>query len=64
MVGYYMKNIDKNHFQIVPHNVNGKMMKVGMLELVKYKSHNNEELNMFDTSKCFGACNKIFISTR
>jgi hypothetical protein len=21
-------------------------------------------LNMFDTSKCFGACNKIFISTR
>ncbi len=38
MVGYCMKNIDENHFQIVHHNVNGEMIKVGMLEFVNYKA--------------------------
>jgi hypothetical protein len=36
MVGYYMKDIDEDHFQFVHHNVNGEMTKVGMLEFVKY----------------------------
>jgi hypothetical protein len=35
MVGYCMKNIDENHLQIMHHNVNGRMMKIGMLEFVK-----------------------------
>ncbi len=36
MVGYYMKDIDEDHFQLVHHKVSGKMMEVGMLEFVKY----------------------------
>jgi hypothetical protein len=31
-----MKDIDKIHFQFVHHNVNGRMMEVGVLEFVKY----------------------------
>jgi hypothetical protein len=31
-----MKDIDEDHFQLVHHNVGGKMMEVGMLEFVKY----------------------------
>jgi len=34
VVGYYMKNIDENHLQIMHHNVNGRMMEIGMLEFV------------------------------
>jgi hypothetical protein len=30
-----MKDIDEDHFQFVHHNVNGRIMKVGMLEFVK-----------------------------
>jgi len=31
-----MKDIDENHFQFVHHNVNGRMMEVGVLGFVKY----------------------------
>jgi hypothetical protein len=33
-----MKNIDEKHFQIVHHNVKGKMMEIGTLEFVKYRA--------------------------
>jgi hypothetical protein len=33
-----MKDIDKDHFQFVYHNVNGIRMGVGMLEFVKYRT--------------------------
>jgi hypothetical protein len=36
MVGYFMKNIDDDHFLFMHHNVNGEMMEVDMFEFVKY----------------------------
>lgn len=36
MVGYYMKNIDEDHFLSMHQNVNGEMMQVDMFEFVKY----------------------------
>ncbi len=38
MVGYWMKDVDEDHFQFVHHNVSGKMMEVGMLEFVNYET--------------------------
>jgi hypothetical protein len=59
MVGYCMKDIDKNHFQFEYHNVNGKMMEVGMFKFVKYKTIAMKN-QVSHTSKCFETCKNVY----
>jgi hypothetical protein len=53
-----MKDIDKDHFQFVYHNVNGKMMEVDMLEFVKYRTIGVKN-QVSHTSKCFETCKNV-----
>jgi hypothetical protein len=36
MVGYFIKNIDEDHFLSMHHSVNGEMIEVDMFEFVKH----------------------------
>jgi len=54
-----MKDIDKNHFQFEYHNVNGKMMEVGMFKFVKYKTIAMKN-QVSHTSKCFETCKNVY----
>jgi hypothetical protein len=58
MLGYCMKNIDKDHFQFVYPNVNEIMMEVGMLEFVKYRTIVVKN-KVSHTSKCFETCKNV-----